>query len=98
MNIYDTCPACSHNGKWMVDITKNSKAPELNNIKSCLNCGAIYGVAPRSVIDPAFINLNKMDANCEPELLKYFDFTFSGTNNRVHGWFNTQTKNVVQWG
>jgi PHP family Zn ribbon phosphoesterase len=91
-----TCSACS--GR-LVDSDLH------HAVQECAECGAVLssGISRGDV--SRFVNLNKWDAlNASrpfSDSLRFFDFTIlngNGTVNRVHGWFNHFTKNIVQVG
>ena len=72
------------------------------DLHSCDGCGGLIGRATVYVLDN-FIGFRKpMQANAEPENLRYFDvdvvYSKPTTPNRVHGWFDATTRRVVQWG
>ena len=76
-----------------------------HSVQECTECGGIFssGIIRGDV--SRFVNLNRWDriGDSQPfsNSLRFFDFTILNGNghvNRVHGWFNHITKNVVQVG
>ena len=70
-------------------------------VQECAECSALVssGISRGDV--SRFVHLNRWDAASRPDSLRFFDFTIlngDGTVNRVHGWFNDFSKNIVQVG
>lgn len=65
----------------------------------CSKCGGINGSCYRGDAYN-FVNLTSMQSDCPPERQRYFDLTVLGSDGvrRVHGFFDVETKSVVQFG
>jgi hypothetical protein len=87
------CPLC---GK-----RKSSKAHSaLPDARKCSSCGALFGQGYKGDL-MRLVRLGSLQANVTEEgTEQYFDFTVisSAGVDRVHGWFDPATKNVVQYG
>ena len=87
------CPACSADG---IDI--------YDNIRECRLCKAIFSTKENPIpIDFAIllVKLDERGENNDNYPPNYFDFFIKhsdGTVKRIHGWYNTTTKRVVQIG
>lgn len=67
---------------------------------TCQACGGLHGEMYRGEAYD-FVNLHrKMQDDAPPERLRYFDLTLLGSKGieRVHGWMDRETQNVVQYG
>jgi hypothetical protein len=65
-------------------------------VTGCDNCYAVFGTTTR---DEALkiVNLDEMtDLSFEEANPRYFDFTIDGV--RTHGWYDNETKKVMQFG
>lgn len=92
------CPGCSGAGILTDD-------PQ---VLKCQGCGGFFTGADPITFDQAlkFVRLNGgMLRNAGPDGSFYFDLTVldviladGKTANRLHGWADTKTKQVVQWG
>ena len=88
---YTCCPAC--NGK-------RRKATNQSGVYECARCGAIYGECYKgdsyALVRPWF----KTETDIPSERIRYFDFTVLGSDgiSRRHGWFDTETRQIVQIG
>jgi hypothetical protein len=87
---YETCPACS---------AKRRNRTTHPSVFECRRCGALYGTCylgdSYGLVKPFFA--------AEPvptERCRYFDFTTIGSAgiDRRHGWFDVQSRRVVQIG
>jgi hypothetical protein len=88
-----TCPGC--NGAGINDFTDPS-----GDVLRCTGCGGLFTVHPISRDKAAgLVKINEpMLANSNQPF--YFDFVVEreGHPDRIHGWADQQTKQVVQWG
>jgi hypothetical protein len=92
-----SCPACSGHGKPMAVGSA---------FLVCQSCDGLFTIRPvRRVVAQAFVKLDDpMQANAGACASRYFDFDLkNSTDNpsqvtRVHGWFDPNSKRVVQWG
>jgi len=87
---YTRCPAC--NGKRQ-NPTRHTMVFE------CRRCGAIYGDCTKG--ESYEIVLPYMaEAEVAPEHCRYYDFTVLGSDGitRRHGWFDPETRRIVQVG
>jgi hypothetical protein len=87
---YSACPACS---------SKRRKAGEVIGVYQCLGCGAVYGTCylgeSYGLVRPHFVPTEPPAAN-----LRYYDFMALGSRGPVrrHGWFDVETRLIVQVG
>lgn len=89
-----TCPGCSGRGKG------SSLYP---GILFCEDCHGVYTIRTLGRDEALrLVGLNRpMQANCPPEYMKYFNLEIEdGTDGvrRVHGWTDSRTGCVVQYG
>jgi hypothetical protein len=88
--LYQTCPACS---------AKRRNRTAHHSVFECRRCGAIYGTCwlgdSYGLVKPFFA-----DELVPAERCRYFDFQTLGSAgiDRRHGWFDVQTRRVVQIG
>lgn len=87
---YEICPACSG----VLGVIESYPLESFEVLK-CRDCGGICGEVSREVL-AKYVRTNYMQANTDNP--KYFDFIIKETNQRVHGWFDPETKKVVQFG
>lgn len=86
------CPGCGSRG---------AQRSRVRGIWQCDRCGGLISFAPISYnAARQVVHLSEMQADCaEPQ---YFDLAIrergTGTTYRTHGWFDPQTKKVVQFG
>jgi len=87
---YTCCPSC--NGK-------RRKATNVPGVFECRRCGALYGQCYRgdsyALVFPIMV-----PKPIPPERCRYFDLTVLGSDGvtRRHGWFDTETRRIVQVG
>ncbi len=87
---YDSCPACS---------SRSREATEHVRIFRCGRCGGIYGDCylgdSYGIVSPYMTW-----EDVPPEQTRYFDFTCVGSRGvtRRHGWYDPETRLVVQAG
>jgi hypothetical protein len=87
---YPKCPACN--------ATRRNKT-DVIGVFECRRCGAIYGTCylgeSYGLVKPFFAT-----EDVPPERCRYFDFTTLGSAgvDRRHGWFDTESRRVVQIG
>ena len=87
---YATCPCCDG---------KRRKATDYAGVFECSRCGAIYGECWKG--DSYALVLPRMTARpVPPERCRYYDLTVLGSDGvtRRHGWFDTETRLIVQVG
>jgi hypothetical protein len=84
-NQAEKCPGCSGQTEYFDA-----------GIRRCVTCDGLVG---RTSMERAerYVTLDAMQANAPVERMRYFDFTFDN-KNRVHGWYDRETKKVVQYG
>lgn len=84
------CPGCSGRTKITTELTQ---------VYECASCGGIIGECYRGDAYK-FVNIGTLVPQTEGMEVQYFDLVLLGSDGikRVHGWFDRQTKNVVQYG
>ena len=85
-----TCPACSH---------PHSTPTRVTGVEECCRCGALHGQCYTG--DSYTLVLPRMTAeNVPPERWRYYDLMLVGSDgqSRQHGWFDSETRLVVQIG
>lgn len=92
-----SCPACS--GKRLFERTRNRV-----RYQECRRCGAVlsdgmYKCDRSELVLPYWADPNELKAT-SPEKLRYYDLTLLGSKGieRVHGWFNPESKRIHQVG
>lgn len=87
---YPHCPAC--NGK-----RRNPTAQA--GVFECRRCGAIYGDCTKGD-SYALVSPVMTPSPVPPERCRYYDLTVLGSDGvaRRHGWFDTETRRIVQIG
>jgi hypothetical protein len=84
------CPACSH---------PHSTPTRIVGVEECCLCGALHGECYRGdsyrLVEPRMTT-----EQVPPERLRYYDFMVVGSDglSRRHGWFDTETRLIVQIG
>ena len=84
-----TCSACS-----------GTLVPMSVSVMTCEICAGVHATLYRGDVG-SLVNLDQMQVNADSQNMRYFDFKIlngDGSVNRVHGWFDRTTKNVVQFG
>jgi len=86
-----TCPGCG--GK----IQRRRPAP----VGKCGSCDGLISVRPatRNTL-LSYVNLDQLDSVPDQNDCRYFDLLYLTENGvqRTHGWYDGQTRNVVQFG
>ena len=87
---YTSCPAC--NGK-------RRKPTDSTGVFECRRCGALYGDCYKGD-SYALVRPHMTTQDVPPERCRYFDFTVLGSDgiSRRHGWFDPETRLIVQIG
>lgn len=70
-------------------------------VMACNSCGGVFGTIYRGDASRIVDLSGPMQANADPASLRYFDLELLGGDLAVtltHGWFDAQTKRVVQYG
>lgn len=86
----NTCPACG---------AFRRKPTKVYGVYECAKCGAIYGECylgeSYEFVLPYFD-----ETTPDPKDVRYYDFVCLGSDGitRRHGWYNPQTKRIVQVG
>jgi hypothetical protein len=83
------CPACSSEGR----IVPGQDV----RVLTCKGCGGLF---TRGLIeDELALSLVRLNDPMLPNAstVRYFDFSLVG-RRRFHGWFDVNTKQVIQWG
>lgn len=99
------CPGCSHK-------TVEPTSAKWDGVMTCEGCGGLF--TPRPVSRRTlkrYVNLDTLESILDDGGgMRYFDFLYKvsaelrrndrtrGTFQRVHGWFNESTGEVVQFG
>ncbi len=88
---YSCCPAC--NGK-----RRNRTAHSM--VFECRRCGAVYGECYKGESYEIVLPYMARDPNIPAERLRYYDLMVLGSGgvSRRHGWFDTETRLIVQVG
>lgn len=82
-----TCSACS--GR-LVPVTFDGGV----QVERCVSCDGLHGTVTRAQAQ-VLVGLDRpMQSNSDEA--RYFDLTVAG--DRVHGWYDTTTRRVVQYG
>jgi len=81
------CPGCSGVG---------DEATRVPGLFVCNRCGGIIGRATRADAE-MIVKLGTLVGSTPGDETRYFDIDLIG-GRRVHGWFNAETGEVVQWG
>lgn len=85
----EPCPGCS---------TTIGRETTVTGVYQCTGCFGLVGTCYRGEAE-ALVGLHEpMLANAAPENLRYFDFTFMGGEGRTHGFYDRNTRRVVQYG
>lgn len=87
---HTNCPACSG--------TKRTAHPTIIGIYSCKGCDAVYG---ECYLGQSYsIVLPYWNEDAGSENIRYFDFMTLGSKGieRRHGWYDRDTKKIVQTG
>ena len=90
---YSSCPCCSDTNR--KNYVQGTRA--MAGIYECLGCGGVYGDGTRSTLSQ-IVTLAFHKGQENPDNMQYFDFTFTDDRNRVHGWFDRDSRQVVQFG
>jgi hypothetical protein len=89
---FNKCPACDSADYCSPDTDTTS-------LRQCTSCSAIYGICTREQA-MAIVNLNEWDVafagkGFDP---KFFAFMVEPEHAYMHGWYDTKTKKVLQFG
>lgn len=91
-----TCSACS--GR-LVPVTFTPAADVLVTLYRCVQCDGLHGSLPREHAGAVVGIGHQLQTNAIGDL-RYFDLTLVGSfgSQRAHGWYDTVTRRVVQYG
>lgn len=94
------CPSCGAATTTVINLRDfHGTIDRLSSgLDQCLECGCLHGMAYRGDVG-RFVNLNTLVEQGDADV-RAFDITVLGSDGetRVHGFFRTDTKEVVQFG
>ena len=82
---YAICPACTGGSR-----------PIGRGFRQCDRCGGLLGNAAKPIATRYVAFDQPMQSNGDD--LRYFDIYFTDAERRTHGWYDTQSRRVVQYG
>ncbi len=85
-----TCTACNGRTRKTEDI----------QIRICEDCGGLIGTVRRGDLHNHVDTRNWANEDIEQDRVRYFDLKVLGSNGvvRIHGWYDLDTKRIVQMG
>jgi len=90
MREYKSCVCCSGSL-----VSSPLSSPSVD-VTQCANCGGVHVESPSRIAALDIVNFNMWHTDTSDQDQTYFDITWP--DNRVHGWFNPNSRMVTQFG